>query len=68
MPEPIKLITTRSDADVATDIKNALADRLARVCELMDAAQDTGLTVNFSIGKDWRNRNVIVGLSVVKVL
>lgn len=68
MPEPIKLITTRSDADVATDIKNALADRLARVCELMDVAQDAGLTVNFSIGKDWRNRNVIVGLSVVKVL
>jgi hypothetical protein len=68
MSEPVKLLTTRSDAAIATDIKNALADQLAKVCELMDAGQDAGLTVHFSIGKDGRYRNIISALTVIKVL
>lgn len=68
MPEPIKLLTTRSDAEIAVDVKKTLLNYLTNVCELMDAAQSAGLTVTFSIGKDWRNKNMIAALNVIKVL
>ena len=67
MTEPIKLLTTRSDADIAADVKRGVADLLSQVAALIDSAQDAGLTVNFTIGKDWRGKNVVVSLSVAKV-
>ena len=67
MSEPIKLLTTRADADVAADVKRGVAELLSQVAALMDSAQDAGLTVNFTMGKDWRGKSVIAALTVARV-
>lgn len=63
---PFALITAKTDADRARDIREKLQSALEPVCLVMDEANSAGFMVNFAIGKDWRGLSVIGSLDILK--
>lgn len=63
---PIALVTGKSDADVAEELKREIADKLIEVCLLADKAKAAGFTVSFSIGQQWNGKIGIAQLLLAK--
>lgn len=64
--QPIVLVTTRSDADRAREIREKLEKALEPVCRVMDEAVKGGFTINFNLMPDYRQMHVIGLLKVMK--
>lgn len=65
---PAILKTGPTDKELAADIRRKMAAALGDVGGIMDEADEKGLSVSFQIGKDFRGKNVIVGLVVSRPL
>jgi hypothetical protein len=50
MNEPHKLITNKTDKEIATEIKQELIDAFDPILKIVDKAKEAGFNVSFSIG------------------
>jgi hypothetical protein len=66
MTQPIALVTSKSDAEVAEDLKKEIADKLIEMCLLADKAKDHGFIVSFSIGQQWNGKFGVAQLILAK--
>lgn len=60
------LVTTKPDTDLANEHRKLIADKLAELCVLMDAAQKDGFFTQIQLGKDFANRNMVQQLILAK--
>ena len=63
---PVKLVPTRSDAEIAADLRAKIEATMAPVLALMDEANNADLEIQFGTAVDQRRRNVLINLIVVK--
>ena len=59
---------SKTEAEMAKEIREAMRPALDTICEVMDAAKVHGLRVSFLVGNDARCCSIIQDLTVVKVL
>lgn len=67
MTEPVKLVSAKTDMQMAAEIRNQLEAPLAACCKIMTEARENGLTVSFNISPDQHGR-FMAGTSIVKAL
>jgi hypothetical protein len=70
-PEPVvQLITTRSDAEMAEDLKRRLIEHMKPILEIFDEAAASGLAIQWeSISPSSpRYKHEVKGLRIVKYL
>ena len=63
----LKLVPTKTDAELASALRCDLADPINELCALIDRAKANGLTVNFNIAPDPYGRSVAT-IHIVKAL
>ncbi|MBV9563884.1 MAG: hypothetical protein JOY90_26085 [Bradyrhizobium sp.] len=66
----VQLVTTRSEAEIAADLKQRLLQQIKPVLELFDEAADAGLAIQWdSISPvSPRYKHEVIGLRIVKYL
>jgi len=64
--DPIQLIPTKSDADLAAEIKKEVRAKILDICKVLDDARDKGFVINFGLGLDAFNHQIITTLTVAK--
>jgi hypothetical protein len=66
----VQLVTTRSEAEIAADLKQQLLQQIKPVLELFDEAAAAGLTIQWdSISPvSPRYKHEVIGLRIVKYL
>ena len=68
MEEPVKLVPTASDREVAADLKRRVEAVLQEIVSLMGEADRNGMAVQFQLGRNQFGQHCITGLSILKVL
>lgn len=63
-----RLITTRSDRELADDLRRRLVESFGPVIEVMEEASHYGLNVGFSINRDGFGRFRLSDIAIVKPL
>ena len=66
MSEPIKLVTTKSDKEIAEELKKELIEAAQPWLEVCTKAQAAGFNVSAQFGTDWFGKASIVSLSLTK--
>jgi len=66
MTQPIALIPSKGDAEIAEELKKEIAEKLAEICLLADKAKDHGFIVSFQIGQNWASKFVPTQLFLAK--
>lgn len=66
MTEPVKLVPTKSDADIARELKAKIVEASAALCSAFDEAKSHGFVANFNIGPDWTGSHKILNLELLK--
>src|SRR5258708_6157086 len=64
--EVATLAPTKREAEIVSDFKKEVTDRLLEVCAVMDRANKAGLVVNFQLGVIPPGKNIISQLSLAK--
>ena len=66
----IQLVTTRSDVEIAADLKRRMLEDIRPVLQLFDEAAEAGLTIQWDSIKPQspRYKHEILGLKIVKYL
>ena len=64
--EPVKLVPTKSDADVAAELKQEIIKASGPFCEIFDKVVAAGFAINFQIGVNWTGKNSITHLELFK--
>jgi hypothetical protein len=66
----VQLVTTRSEAEIAADLKQRLLQQIKPVLELFDEAAEAGLAIQWdSISPvSPRYKHEVIGLRIVKYL
>lgn len=70
-PEPVvQLVTTRSDAEIAEDLKRRLLENMKPVLAIFDEAAASGLTIQWEslTPGSPRYKHEVKGLKIVKYL
>jgi hypothetical protein len=68
MSEPLKIAPTKSDKELAADLRMKMEYALNAVCEIMREADQTGLQISFNLGRDQYGRQAITALNIVRPL
>ena len=66
MTEPVKLVTTKSDKELAEELKSELIAACQPWLEACTKAQKAGFQVSAQFGIDWYGRTVIMSLNLIK--
>ncbi len=66
----VQLVTTRSDAEIATDLKRRMLEDIRPVLQIFDEAAEAGLVVQWDSIKPQlpRYKHEMLGLRIVKYL
>ena len=64
----VQLVTGRTDADLAAEIRAELNAALAPVALILDRARQNGLTVSFGVNPDQYGRFRISDIGIVRPL
>ena len=68
MTEPLKIVSSRPDKEIADDIRARLNEALDEVLEIMREGDQAGLQVGFSIGRDQYGKQTVTALTIVRPL
>lgn len=68
MAEPLSIVPGKSDKETADDLKKKAEEAMKAVLVLMDEANESGLTLSFNLGVDYKGHNVLTNLTVFKKL
>ena len=68
MAEAFSIVPGKSDKETADDLKKRAEEAMRSVCALMDEANESGLTLSFNLGVDYKGHNVLTNLTVFKKL
>ncbi len=68
MTEPLKIVSSRPDKEIADDIRARLNEALDAVLEIMREGDQAGLQVGFSIGRDQYGKQIVTALTIVRPL
>jgi len=68
--EIVKLVTKKTDADIAADLKLRVAAAMKEVCLLFDEAQGQGFTIQWGgfTPQPPTFKHTLVGLTIMKIL
>ena len=66
MSEPVSLVTTKPDAERAAELRVNLEKALAPVCEVLDEIVEAGFQGVYQTNLDYRKKNVITLIKIVK--
>ena len=69
MNEPAAiLVPTRSDKDIANELRAELEVALKPVCAICDRAKEYGMLLQFAVGLDYRGLSIIQSIKFIKEL
>ncbi len=68
MSEPLVLVTTKTDAQLAQELRDELTPLLQQVGTIMQRARNAGLTVGFNVTADQHGRFDIREINIVRPL
>jgi hypothetical protein len=68
MNEPLKISPTKSDKELAADLRSRMGPALEAVCEIMREADQHGLQIAWSIGRDQYGRIKTDAINIVRPL
>lgn len=66
--DPVRLTATKSDAEKATEYKQALGEKLAEACSIITAAKRDGIIIQFQIGTDALGKSFVGDLKALREL
>lgn len=67
MPEPISLVTTRSDQDIVNDLRKRVVEAYKPILDLCTEANNDGFALQVNVGPDVFGRFQISQLQIIKV-
>ena len=67
MNDPVKLVPTKPDAEVAEELKHEIAEALKPALEATTKALSLGFQVNFNLGPNAFKQMVIQSLTLSKI-
>lgn len=66
MAEPLSIVPTKTDKEIAEELRAKLADALTKVCAVFDDAVAAGFGAQYKIGPDYRRKHIITEIIITK--